>query len=79
VHASGALVDMVAERKFRHRGQTELLSALRGAVVKQTADWWVYSRARSTTGVSPLMAAAVALWAAEGTLELAGGYIAIYY
>jgi hypothetical protein len=72
VAACGALIDMVAEGKFRHRGQVEFVNALRGSVVKTSSDWWVYSRSRSTTDVSPLMAAAVALWAAESTLELAG-------
>jgi hypothetical protein len=78
VQACGALIDMVAEKKFRHRGQVEIVNALRGAAVKQTSDWWVYSRLRSTTDVSPLMAAAVGLWAAESTLEIGSDFVGIY-
>lgn len=68
VQACGALVDAVAERKFRHLGQDALVGALRGAVSKPVGDSWVYSRSRSTSDVSPLLAAAVALWGAEGAL-----------
>lgn len=68
VQACGALVDAVAERKFRHLGQDALVGALRGAVAKPVGDSWAYSRSRSTSDVSPLLAAALALWGAEGTL-----------
>ena len=47
VQSCGALVDLVNEGKFRHRGQLELTEAIRGAVVKTFSDSWVYSRARS--------------------------------
>lgn len=65
VQASGALVDLVGEEKFRHRGQIELVEALRGAVIKPLSDSWVYSRVRSRSDVSPLLAAAAALWVAD--------------
>jgi hypothetical protein len=65
VTGCGALVDLVAESGFRHRGQLELTEALRGAVVKTLSDSWVYSRSRSRSDVSPLLAAAVTLWKAE--------------
>jgi hypothetical protein len=78
VMACASLIDAVGERKFRHRGQVEIVNALRGAVTKQTSDWWVYSRSRSSTDVSPLMAAAVALWAGETILETASGFVGIY-
>ncbi len=67
--ACGHLVDAVAERRFRHRGQLVYLTALRGAVIKSSSDWWVYDRQRSTTDVSPLLSAAVALHAGEGRLS----------
>ena len=69
VQSSATLVDLVNEGKFRHRGQLELAEALRGAVVKTFSDSWVYSRSRSRTDVSPLLAAAAALRTAD--LELA--------
>ncbi len=69
VAACGALIDAVAEKRFRHRGQHVFLNALRGAVIKSASDWWVYDRQRSTTDVSPLLAAAVALHAGESRLS----------
>jgi hypothetical protein len=63
VQSCRALVDLVNEQKFRHRGQLELAEAIRGAVVKTFSDSWVYSRSR--TDISPLMATAAALWAAD--------------
>ena len=73
VQSCGALVDLVNEQKFRHRGQLELTEAIRGAVVKTFSDSWVYSRSRSRTDVSPLLAAAAALWVADLELETPGG------
>jgi hypothetical protein len=69
VQSCGALVDLVNEERFRHRGQVELSDAIRGAVVKTFSDSWVYSRARSRGDVSPLLAAAAALWAADQELS----------
>jgi hypothetical protein len=63
--ACGALVDLVNEGRLRHRGQLEIAEAIRGAVVKTFSDSWVYSRSRSRSDVSPLLATAVALWKAE--------------
>jgi hypothetical protein len=79
VQGCGGLVDLTAERKLRHRGQVEIENALRGAVVKVIGDSWVYSRSRSRSDVSPLLAAAAALWAAETELTPGGvAEIAIY-
>lgn len=78
VAACGALIDAVGERRFRHRGQLVFVNALRGAVVKTSSDWWVYSRSRSTTDVSPLLAAAVALWKAEVELSVEETAIGIW-
>ena len=69
VQACGRLVDLVAEKQFCHRGQPELEDALRGAVVKTLSDSWVYSRSRSRSDVSPLLAAAAALWVADAELS----------
>ena len=72
VQACGGLVDLVAEETFRHRGQVELENALRGAVVKVIGDSWAYSRSRSRGDVSPVLAAAAALWTADAELGEAG-------
>lgn len=69
VQACGGLVDLVAQGRFRHRGQLEFEESLRGSVIKQFSDSWVYSRSRSRSDVSPLIAGAVALW--TGDVELA--------
>jgi len=78
VQSCGALVDLVAEGRFRHRGQWEIEEALRGAVVKTFSDSWAYSRSRSRSDVSPLLAAAAALWVADAELAVAAGGINIY-
>jgi hypothetical protein len=79
VQSCGALIDLVAEGKFRHRGQTEIEDALRGAVVKTFSDSWVYSRSRSRSDVSPLLAAADALWLAELELPRTGATALVIY
>jgi hypothetical protein len=74
------LGDGLSEAKLHHRGQHELRDALRAAVVKPRGESWIYSRSRSRGDVSPLVAAAVALYVAE--LELQTGEaaeLAIYY
>ncbi len=68
--ACGRLVDLVNEQLFRHRGQPELLQAVRGLVTKQVGDGWVPSRSKSRSDVSPLIAAAVALFVADTELPL---------
>lgn len=72
VQSCANLVDLVQQDGLRHRGQLEFTEALRGAVVKPVADSWVYSRARSRSDVSPLLAAAAALWKASVEFELPG-------
>jgi hypothetical protein len=72
VRSCGALIDLVNEGKFRHRGQLEIVEAILGAVVKMFSDSWMYSRSRSRSDVSPLIAAAAALWLAELELPRAG-------
>jgi hypothetical protein len=68
--ACGSLVDFVNESRFRHRGQLELQEAVRGAVTKPLGEGWIYSRSRSRTDVSPLIAAACALHVAELELDV---------
>ncbi len=77
--ACGVLVDLVASRAFRHRGQRELSVALRGAVVKPLGESWVFSRARSRSDVSPVLALACALHTASVELEAAGEAAPVIY
>ncbi len=71
--ACGSLIDLVGEGRFRHRGQPEFVEALRGSMAKPVGDdGWVYSRSKSRSNVSPLLAAAVGLHVADMELELAG-------
>jgi phage terminase large subunit-like protein len=58
------LLDLVAEQGFRHIGQPELVSALRGAKAKPVGDAWAWSR-KASSGEAPIV---VAL-----TLALAAG------
>ena len=77
--ACGVLVDLVASRAFRHRGQQELSVALRGAVVKPLGEAWIFSRTRSRSDVSPLLALACALHVASVELDLEpAGAVQIY-
>lgn len=70
--ACGVLADLVSACAFRHRGQQELSAALRGAVVKPVGDeGWVFSRSRSRSDVSPLLALASALHSASVELDVA--------
>ncbi len=75
--ACSALIDLVNEGRFRHRGQLELTEAVRGAVVRPFSDSWLYSRSRSRTDVSPLIACAVGLWKADVEFQPGGADIAI--
>lgn len=70
-----AFVDAVGEGAFRHLGQDELLSAIRGAKARPLVDRWAWSRTKSTVDISPLVAATLALWSAS---ENNVGEVAIY-
>jgi hypothetical protein len=61
--ACGLLVDRVEQGKLRHLGTPELLAAIRGASTRTLGDAWAWSRRASTTDISPLVAATLALWA----------------
>ena len=62
-HASACsqLLGQVPGREFRHIGQPELLSALRGAKAKPVADAWAWSRKQSTGDVAAVVAMTLAL------------------
>jgi hypothetical protein len=70
--ACGSLMDFITEGKIRHRGQPEFTEAIRGAVAKPLGDGWAFSRSKSRSDVSPLIAAAVALHVADLELDVAG-------
>jgi hypothetical protein len=60
------MVDLVSERQVRHRGSVEFQQALRGAKPRPLGDAWAWSRKSSTVDISPLVAATLALSAAQG-------------
>jgi hypothetical protein len=59
-----SFVDAVGESSFRHLGQDELVSAIRGAKARPLVDRWAWSRTKSSVDISPLVAATLALWSA---------------
>ena len=64
--ACGHLMDAVEERQLRHLGQPDLLAALDGAAKRPLGDSWAWSRKNSGVDISPLVAATLALWHADG-------------
>jgi hypothetical protein len=72
--ACGMFVDAVGEQTIRHLGQEELNAAIRGAKARPLVDRWAWSRTKSTTNISPLVAATLALYSATendvGTVEI---------
>jgi hypothetical protein len=59
--ACGRLYDAVVDTaSFRHRTQPHLEVALRGAERRAYGDAWLWSRRRSTTDISPLVAVTLA-------------------
>lgn len=65
VQACGGIYDACDQGTLRHRGTAELKSALRGSAIKSVGDSWAWSRTRSASEVSPLVAVTLALWGAE--------------
>lgn len=61
--ACGNFVDLAAEHRLRHTGQSELRAALRGAAQRTLGDAWAWSRRSSGVDISPLVAATLAAWA----------------
>lgn len=50
------------ETKLAHLGQMPLYYAVAGAGKRDLADGWAWSRANSTSDISPLVAATLAMW-----------------
>jgi hypothetical protein len=61
--ACAGLLDRVADRTVWHRGEPALDAAAGGAGRRVSGDGWAFSRRSSTAEVSPLVAAALALYA----------------
>jgi phage terminase large subunit-like protein len=55
------LVDLVGRGKLRHRGERELTIALDGAAQRPLGDSWAWSRKRSGTDITPLVAVTLAV------------------
>ncbi len=62
--AAALLADAITAGAVRHLGQASLTSALVGARRKVQGDTWSWSRASSTTDISPLVAASLAHYGA---------------
>lgn len=76
--ACAQLVDAVAEDNLRHRGTADLVTAIRVASTRSLADRWLWSRNRSSVDISPLVAATLALHAAQGMPQEAGSGAFVY-
>jgi hypothetical protein len=59
--ACGQLADAVIQQTVRHRGESQLQNAVRGAAVRPLGDAWAWSRKSSAVDISPLVAATLAL------------------
>ena len=59
--ACGQFFDLVAEKGLRHLGQPELTQALLGAAKRPVVDAWAWARRTSTSDISPLVAATLAV------------------
>lgn len=60
--ACGMIYDACDQATLRHRGTSELASAVKGAVKRTLGDAWAWSRKNSTVDISPLVAATLAHW-----------------
>lgn len=59
--ACGQLADAVISMTLRHRGESPLQNAVRGAAVRPLGDAWAWSRKSSAVDISPLVASTLAL------------------
>lgn len=61
------LVDLVKNRRLRHRGERELLIALDSAAKRPLGDAFAWSRKRSGADITPLVAVTLGAWAFHGS------------
>lgn len=69
--ACGHFYDAVDQRDLRHLGTTELTSALKGAAQRPLGDAWAWSRKNSSSDISCLVAATLAVWGISRAQEQA--------
>jgi hypothetical protein len=62
--ACGTFVDRLTAGTVSHRGQAVLDDAVNGAARRPLGDAWLWSRARSSADISPLVAVTLAGWGA---------------
>lgn len=62
--ACGGFLEAVTSEPsaVKHRGQGPLDDAVRGAARRQVTDVWLWTRSKSSTDISPLVAAGLARW-----------------
>lgn len=60
--ACGSFFDDIDQGRIRHLGTPELTLAVGGAVKRQLADAWAWSRRNSAVDISPLVAVTFAAW-----------------
>lgn len=61
--ACGALLEDITDRKLRHIGQEPLDTAAKVAARRHVTDVWLWTRAKSSGDISPLVAVTLARWA----------------
>lgn len=67
--ACGLLQDEANNGSFRHLGQSDLASAVRGAAKRPLGDAYAWARRTSAVDITPLVAVTLAFWAARGQRE----------
>lgn len=60
--ACGQFYDAAVQGRLRHRDQVALNTALAGARRRDLGDAWAWARKNSSSDISPLVAATLALW-----------------
>jgi hypothetical protein len=63
--AAGAFYDRVLQRRIAHLGDWRLNDAVAGASKRAVGQRWAFDRRNSDTDISPLVAAALAVWGVE--------------
>ena len=64
------LLDLVKNKRLRHRGERELTIAIDGAARRPLGDSFAWSRKSSAVDISPLVAVTLAAWAFHGSWAL---------
>jgi phage terminase large subunit-like protein len=62
------LLDLVKNKRLRHRGERELAVAIDGASRRSLGDGFAWSRKNSGVDITPLVAVTLAAWAFHGSM-----------